>query len=396
LDGFQRPKVTSDFNEKPSYHIPMSRKVIQLSLAGTNFPVPQRSLLDLIDHNRELLDANLYEVKSAVPSDLFQQFVTFLTTNEPMPITPDNVAHLSLLAQEFFLEDLSADCEKVVPNAELSISDLVDRIAALERRVSGLECLKILSEQVTSHERELEVLSSRLLTAEHSIVDLPLHTSLSKSIPDDSARPDQSIEPESPIRPPPPTKIEAPPVEDDDPRFKIECPLKEGEPFDGIIVYLTKRFGGNRYQRDSLVSFAVLDKHVMSIDGSGYSSHNFVRNCLDLTPSSTISFSSPDQANSWVRWNFTDFRVRLTNYTLRSYYLKSWVLEGSIDNKNWTEMDRQTTTQYFREKDWVSRTFPIAKPVECRYVLLKQTSKNHNYDNCLYLAAAEFFGTVIE
>jgi hypothetical protein len=375
----------------------MSRKILQLSLDGTSFPVPQRAVLDLIDHHRELLDAPSYEVQSAVPADLFQQFVKFLTTDQKITLNSDNFQHFSLLAEEFFLEDLADECRAFVP----SISSLVDRISALERIILSLDSVKLLPEQVAAHERQIEVIFARLSSEAKPVGDLPVIERLverpvpprAEETPRDASlsekfveRGDRVIEPVQKV------------VEPGDGRYRIECPMKKDEPLNGIISYLTARFGGNRYDRDRLLSLAVVQRSIVKLGAQHDNSSGnewALQYCIDFAPSAR-AFRSGSNADQWVRFDFTDFRIVPTHYTLRSYYLKSWVLEASLDGKTWTEIDRQTNTQYFREKEWVTMTFPVAKPIECQLVRLTQKGKNHYYDFVLYLAAVEFFGTIIE
>jgi hypothetical protein len=85
-------------------------------------------------------------------------------------------------------------------------------------------------------------------------------------------------------------------------------------------------------------------------------------------------------------------RVRLTNYTLVTKWLKSWVLEASLDGVNWKEIDRQTDTVYF--KDGKKHSFDVADRQEWRFFRLTQTGERHRCDNFLYLRAVEFFGKI--
>jgi hypothetical protein len=88
-------------------------------------------------------------------------------------------------------------------------------------------------------------------------------------------------------------------------------------------------------------------------------------------------------------------RVRPTHYTIKAGYLKSWVVEGSLDGESWTEIDRQTNNQYFNGR-YAPASFAVSNPAECRFIRLTQTDKRHdNYDSLL-LYAVEFFGTLSE
>jgi hypothetical protein len=88
-------------------------------------------------------------------------------------------------------------------------------------------------------------------------------------------------------------------------------------------------------------------------------------------------------------------RVYPTHYTIRTCDLKSWVVEGSLDGDNWTEIDRQTDNQDFKD-GWNKVSFTVSKPVESRFIRLTLTDKTHHGRDSLYLAAVEFFGTLSE
>jgi hypothetical protein len=117
------------------------------------------------------------------------------------------------------------------------------------------------------------------------------------------------------------------------------------------------------------------------------------KNVADLTSDS--NFCSKNEPGQWVCWDFGEMRVRPTHYTIKTLRLKSWVVEGSLDGRSWTEIDRQTDNQDF-EDGWNTASFTVSKPAEFRFIRLTQTDKNHVGDNCLVLFAVEFFGTLSE
>jgi hypothetical protein len=106
--------------------------------------------------------------------------------------------------------------------------------------------------------------------------------------------------------------------------------------------------------------------------------------------------SSKDEPGQWICWDFREMRVRPTHYTMMARYPKSWVVEGSLDGMNWTEIDRQTDNEAFN-KNPETASFRISKPVESRFIRLSQTDKNHEGKDFLgYLYVVEFFGTLSE
>jgi hypothetical protein len=87
-------------------------------------------------------------------------------------------------------------------------------------------------------------------------------------------------------------------------------------------------------------------------------------------------------------------RVRPTHYTVTAAWLKSWVVEGSLDGESWAEIDRQTNNQDFEY--WSPAWFAVSNPAECRFIRLTQTDKNHRGNDVLNLYAVEFFRTLSE
>jgi hypothetical protein len=143
----------------------------------------------------------------------------------------------------------------------------------------------------------------------------------------------------------------------------VRCPMLRPKSREGIIAYLTT-------------------KH---------------ENVADLTSDSEF-FRSGIMPGQWVCWDFREMRVRPTHYTIKTLCLKSWVVEGSLDGKSWTEIDRQTNNQDFKDRHLIpTASFAVSNPAECRFIRLTQTGENPEHKNdYLYLSAVEFFGTLSE
>jgi hypothetical protein len=124
-----------------------------LVFQGRSLPVPKRFLFDLFEHRPELFQATKYAVQSAVPLVVFEMFVDSLKSQSGISVTKGNAAPLSLLASEFFLAELAAQC------AAFSVP--VDQPASLSDRVRELE-LRFshgpgdVEEEIAAHERGLE------------------------------------------------------------------------------------------------------------------------------------------------------------------------------------------------------------------------------------------------
>jgi hypothetical protein len=257
------------------------------------------------------------------------------------------------------------------------LAELKEAIADHERQLESLSCRQIssqplgiiaeLEESIANHERQLEALDCRIST---------LEPNLTKAQADLKELKSSSPAPVSTPTPVPPVSPSKSPKE-------VEFPLQEAKSVDGIISYLTRKHGGN-----------VQDKGIVIITSqSGYSGEPGValRNLADLTSDSY--FNSRNEPGQWVCWDFRQRRVRLTHYTVRCEYLRSWVLESSLDGMIWTQIDRKKNNE-FEGKGTAS--YAVLKSIECRFIRLTQTAQNHDGEDYLAIWAFEFFGTLIE
>jgi hypothetical protein len=169
----------------------------------------------------------------------------------------------------------------------------------------------------------------------------------------------------------------------------VEFPLKEAKPFDGIISYLTRKHGGNVHEKGIVTITSKSDMY----DDPQYAMHGDVRTYFkvaDLTSDSY--FISKDAPGQWICWDFHELRVRPTHYTIKSMFLKSWVVESSLDGDAWTTIDRKTDNDDFKSLGTAS--FDVSHSAECRFIRLTQTGKNHSGKDWLRIHAVEFFGTL--
>jgi hypothetical protein len=138
-------------------------KLFNLDFHEERFTVPKLSLFNLFEHQRDLFDATSYNVQSSVSVEIFKVFVNALKTGTNVPVTKENSGPISLLAKEFWLEDLLAEC------SALQVDSAVELIAALSERSTQVEhqlssqvpaIVPELKESITNHERQLESLLS--------------------------------------------------------------------------------------------------------------------------------------------------------------------------------------------------------------------------------------------
>ena len=161
-------------------------------------------------------------------------------------------------------------------------------------------------------------------------------------------------------------------------------------PFSGIFDYLTKTFKGNPHSKNI----------IEIIPSSSSSSSNYVR-LLDYNWDNY--WASSNRPNSYIRFNFKQYKVKINAYTLKSRsespgggHPKSWVIEGSNDGSSWEVIDTRDNDSCINGSRLVHTfTFPnISKPYQ--YVQMKLTSQNHRGDNFFNLTNIELFGVLIE
>jgi hypothetical protein len=152
----------------------------------------------------------------------------------------------------------------------------------------------------------------------------------------------------------------------------------------GIIAYLAQKHGGNIQDKGIITITARTES---SFAGSG------LRNLVAFP--SDVCYVSGIGDRQWLSWDFHEMRVRLTRYAITAYQLKSWVVEGSLDGTNWTEIDRRTDTDDF--KTWNTASFAVSnEDSECRFIRLTQTGISHGRSWIVHCKTVEFFGTLLE
>jgi hypothetical protein len=338
--------------------------ILNLIFDGKAFPVAKKSVFELLAQ-RNLFEATSYTVQSPVPGDLFEIFVDSLKAQKVISVTKETAVSLSLLAKEFSLPDLAAECA-TFPVSIDQFSSLCDRVSALERQLSFFSQPRHpIEEKIETHEEGLENLRLGLER---------LETSVERLMRNETSNPTQSS--------PAPNSASASSA---DAPSTVVIPMKGPKSLDGIIAYLTKKHGGNVHEK------GIVRLTSKSVDDDPRSA---LKNLADLA--STVRFWSKNEPDQWVCWDFQRMRVRPTHYTITGFYVRSWVLEGSNSGKSWTKLDRQTEI-HDAEFGWFTASSRISKPAEFRLFRLTQTAERaqcNGYD--LPLRAVEFFGTLSE
>ena len=165
-------------------------------------------------------------------------------------------------------------------------------------------------------------------------------------------------------------------------------PYVKERPFDGIIAHLTREYGGN-----------VHDKGIVAVTASSVGDPRYpAKNAADL--SAYNWFVSGDRANSWLCYEFKDFRVSVGAWSVRSFgygrgaaHPQALKLQGSDDGVGWTDIGRV----YDLNDRYATKAQVLQKETDYfRYVRLTQEGKNCCQSDILALSAFEIFGFLID
>lgn len=178
----------------------------------------------------------------------------------------------------------------------------------------------------------------------------------------------------------------------------IEFQPRKGSEFQGICKYLTKKAGRNIHDSGTI------EITTNSIEMNNMSHHP--KNLVDY--GSESYYSSGNDKDIFIRFDFKGNLVQLTDYSLKSWdnspngvHIRNWVIECSNDRVHWDEVDRRTDCQTLNN-------FKITATFNCgqkrnnfyRFVQLRQTGyswygypRNNYY---FYFYYIEFFGKLQE
>jgi hypothetical protein len=163
------------------------------------------------------------------------------------------------------------------------------------------------------------------------------------------------------------------------------------EPTECHFIRLTQE-GKNHNDENVLTLEAFTSKSIAS-DDQQFAPRNVTDGRRDTM------FVSQNQPNQWICLDFHRMRVRISHYIFCARSEKSWILEGSVDGTNWTEMDEHS--------DQIPGICKVTA-LEClmlyrvpstfsdfRFLRFTQVGKNYANENVLTLFPFEVFGTVL-
>lgn len=162
-------------------------------------------------------------------------------------------------------------------------------------------------------------------------------------------------------------------------------------PMNGLFSFLRKTVSNGQNINDS----DVID--ITSTSNSNNSNSN-LSNLVDCDTKTV--FMSKNEPNQSITFDFKERRVLPTCYCFitspaESNNMKSWVVEVSNDNKNFTIITSESENETLRGNGTIV-VFRVFSPQQGRYVRIRQTASNWNNNNILSLAQVEIFGEILE
>jgi hypothetical protein len=160
------------------------------------------------------------------------------------------------------------------------------------------------------------------------------------------------------------------------------------DPFEGIIAHLTRECGGNVADRGIV---GITASSVLDVEGNP----KYVADLTDIWH----YFTSKNEANSWIEWDFKTVEIEPTHYSIRIHtelfiwsVLQNWILEGRNGQEEWRVLDeRQGDSQLIGQE----ATFDIRNRMRIRMIRLRQTGPNHDGSHVLKILALELFGELL-
>ncbi|OHT05646.1 F5/8 type C domain containing protein [Tritrichomonas foetus] len=158
----------------------------------------------------------------------------------------------------------------------------------------------------------------------------------------------------------------------------------------GIISYLTGLYKGN-----------IMKQNIINIEASSCGGGNI--SCL-VSDDVEDNFYTDDEKNAWVLFDFKTYRVRITDYSIKTYdynkdnnHLKNWVLEVSNNKSDWEIIDTRSNDSSLNRRS-VCSSFEINQPnnnnENYRFIRIRLTGKNWKNLNYLVFYSIEFYGHI--
>jgi hypothetical protein len=159
--------------------------------------------------------------------------------------------------------------------------------------------------------------------------------------------------------------------------------FNQEKPLEGIFFHFLNQ---NRKEEIQITSSSTQANSPSDVIDSSFNSH----------------WVSDNQPNQFLKFDFGVYSVSVTHYTLRTYdyvfsgnHLKSWMLEGSIKDENWIEIDSRSDCPDLNGKRFM-KTYEVKHQSFFRYLRLRQTGPSHCGTHMMAISNVEFFGIVVK
>ncbi|OHS95422.1 hypothetical protein TRFO_10583 [Tritrichomonas foetus] len=158
----------------------------------------------------------------------------------------------------------------------------------------------------------------------------------------------------------------------------------------GVTSFLANYHHGNNY-----------DTEIIGIEASTHEGGDL----YDLVSQAIGSdFYRENEKNSWILFDFKNYRINLEYYSIRSYkaekyghHPRNWVMEASNDKKAWKTIDERANDTSLNGSSLLS-SFEIKDNANnncSRYLRIHLTGKNWNDQFYLDISSIEFYGTLL-
>ena len=185
---------------------------------------------------------------------------------------------------------------------------------------------------------------------------------------------------------------------------RIHCEVKRNEKqlesrrYSREIKYSNENFNGvfNYLSKNSNIDEEV---SVTASSNGGGDWHQLI----DIGNTNNCYYTN-SESNPSICFEFKKHRIMPTNYTIRAHnsssgnrHPKSWIIEGSEDNKKWIKIDERIDCSFLNGAKRV-HTFHIKNEEEKEFKFIRIKHINNTWDNsnnAIYICSIEFYGNLI-
>lgn len=347
--------------------------------------------LSLFKQHPGLLKARSYKLECKPSTAIVELFLKRVyDESSHVVITEDNFHSLRNLSLELGFSGLDAELQAFEMNRktlEERLNDVLQQNAEILKLLSGLEQrVQRLEELVIDPKHNKpdigESMIHRVESLERKVEEV--ERMCEKRSQETSKRIDQAIYECANV-------VDF--VRDSDGKGKITASrwefAFENSPFKGIMAYLRKICEGNP-----------MTEGIVNVTCSSEVTNGRLENLFDYGWSDFVS--TRDIPGSWYCIDMIDYRVMLTAYTLKSRNgwnnndPVNWVVEGSVDNREWTILDSRTTDVMKESSAVHTFELSIGELDLYRYIRFKQRGPNSGGNNFFNLSSIELFGRLFQ